>query len=174
MKILLALVLFFSISVFANEMTAHQFIDGKLNINMPTELDEMSDTILKKRYGEQKLPPQAAFSNKDHTVTFTVTQYPMQADKKSMRRIHNSLSKMLRSAHPKAKWKKDKVYNNSNTRMAVFEYEIQSVGQYHYYITYALPVNNTLVMLSFLTTDKKYKTKWVKLAKETFDTITIQ
>lgn len=174
MKTLSILVLFFSISVYSNEMTPHQFIDGKLSFNMPTELDKMSETILEKRYGEQKLPPTAAFSNKDNSVTFTVTQYPMKADKKSMRRIHNSLSKMLRSAHPKAKWKKDKVYNHSNTRVAVFEYEIQSVGQYHYYITYALPVNNTLVVLSFLTTNKKYKTKWVTRARETFDTIKIQ
>lgn len=80
---------------------------------------------------------------------------------------------MLRQANEKAKWKKDKVYNRFDTKVAVYEYETIAVGKYQYNLTYALPVNGKLTFISFITTEKKYKTKWVSLARESLDSINL-
>lgn len=174
MKLLLTLILVFTAVGIKAESNTYAFFDSALTISLPTDLDLMTESELNKNYSGQKLPPSSAFGNNDKSVTFTLTQYPMQADKKSMRRIQNALSGMLRKSNEKAKWKKDKVISQFDTKVAVFEYEIVSVGQYHYYLTYALPINNQLTMLTFLTTNKKYKTKWLTQIRESMETIIVK
>jgi hypothetical protein len=155
----------------AAETNTEHFFNDKLVIELSTEFKALSDSALNKRYGKQNNPPAFAFSDKDNSVSFTFTQYSTPADKKNMNRIHKSLSNILRKANDKARWKKDKVYNRLKTKVAVFEYEIRSIGKYQYNLTYVLPVEGKLTFISFITTDKKYKNKWLDLARESMDSI---
>lgn len=174
MKLLLPLILLFTTLSIKAESNTYAFFDNALTLSLPSDLNLMTEQELTKYYSGQKLPPSSAFANNDNSVTLTLTQYPMQADKKSMRKIQNALSGMLRKAHENAKWKKDKVINEFGTKVAIFEYEIETIGQYHYYLTYALPIKNQLTMLTFLTTEKKYKTKWLTQIRELMNTISIE
>ena len=153
------------------ENTAHQLLDEQLIIELPSELRAMSSTAIEKRYGNQTTPPSHVFNNKDKNVSFSVTQYPTPANKKAMNKIHKSISNMLRQANGQANWKKDKVYTRLGTKIAVYEYETKAIGKYQYNLTYALPVNQQLTFISFITTDKKYKSKWVTLARESLKSI---
>jgi len=155
----------------ASDSKPYQFFDEQLEITLPTELKPLSDNALKKRYGKQNVPPNFAFSDSKDSVSFTLTQYPTPAQKKDMKKIHKTISNMLRKASSKAKWKKDKVYKRLGTEIAVYEYEVNRVGKYQYNLTYALPVNDQLTLISFTTTDKKYKQKWLSLARESLDSI---
>lgn len=170
MKTLIVVLLLLSGYVQAGQ-TAHSLFDNQLKMVLPNELKQLSQLALNKRYREQKLPPDIAFSNKQQDVSFTFTQYPTPANKQSMRKIHKSLSDMLRAANPKASWKKDKVYNRFGTKVAVYEYETKGKSQYKYNLTYALPVNEQLTFITFVITDKKYKKKWLELARESFGSI---
>ena len=171
MKYLYMLFFLLSFSSMAAETNTEHFFNDKLVIELSTEFKALSDSALNKRYGKQNNPPAFAFSDKDNSVSFTFTQYSTPADKKNMNRIHKSLSNILRKANDKARWKKDKVYNRLKTKVAVFEYEIRSIGKYQYNLTYVLPVEGKLTFISFITTDKKYKNKWLDLARESMDSI---
>ncbi len=160
-----------SFIVHANETTAYNFFNNALNIEISTEFTELTSNALEKRYGKQTVPPAHAFSDNDNSVSFTFTQYTTPADKKSMNKIHKSISNMLRKASDTAKWKKDKVYTRLGTKIAVYEYEVSGIGKYQYNLTYALPVNGQLTFISFITTDKKHKKKWLTLARESLDSI---
>lgn len=170
MKILLAFLLFFGTCVQAAQ-TAHLLFHDKLTIHLPSELKPLSAAALSKRYGGQKLPPEYVFSNKEQDISFTFTRYPMVADKQNMRKIHKSISNMLRGANPKAKWKKDKIYSRFNTKVAVYEYETKGKNQFQYHLTYALPVDGKLTFITFVITDKKYKNRWLALARQSMDSI---
>lgn len=171
MKYFLALLFVIGFTANAIETNTHQFFDEKLVIELPTQLKPLTKSAMRKRYSQQSTPPAFAFNNKDKNVSFTFTQYTTPADKKSMKRVHNALSSMLRKANSSAQWKKDKVYNRLDTRIAVFEYETSAVGKYQYNLTYALPVNGKLTFISFITTEKKYKSKWLELARQSMDSI---
>ncbi len=171
MKELCFLLFLLSFTSQAAKTNSQHFFDDSLVIELSTEFKTLSESALNKRYGKQKIPPAFAFSNKDQSVSFTFTQYPTPADKKSMNKIHKSLSNMLRKSSDKARWKKDKVYSRLGTKVAVFEYEIKSIGKYQFNLTYALPVDGKLTFISFTTTDKKYKNKWLALARESMDSI---
>jgi len=171
MKTLYSILLFASFFTQATESNIHDFFDGTLSIALSTDLKKLSNSSLNRRYNKQKIPPAFAFSNKEKTVSFTFTKYSTPADKKSMNKIHKSISIMLRKSSDNAKWKKDKVYNRLGTKVAVYEYEIKAVAKYQYNLTYALPVNGQLTFISFITTDKKYKKKWLSLARESMDSI---
>lgn len=155
----------------AVELDRHSFFENALSIALPAELSQLSDKAINKHYGKQKVPPASAFSNKDQSVSFTFTQYSTPADKASMNKIHKSLSNMLRKSSGKAKWKKDKVYTRLGTKIAVYEYEVKGIGKYQYNLTYVMPVNGKLTFVSFITTDKKYKNKWLDLARDSFDSL---
>jgi len=174
MKLLYPILLIFAFSVHAADKATYTFFQNQLAIELSNELKPLSESALNKRYGSQKVPPAFAFSNKEQNVSFTFTQYPTPADKKSMKKIHQSVSSMLRKASGKAKWKKDKVYSRLGTKVAAYEYESKAVGKYQYNITYALPVNGQLTFISFVTTDSKYKKKWVSLARESMDSIQLE
>lgn len=171
MKLLYPLLFLFSFAAVGAETHKHNFFDDSLNIELPIELIQLSASALKKRYSKQKFPPAYAFSNKEQNVSFTFTQYATPANKKSMRKIHKSLSNMLRQANGEATWKKDKVYTRLGTRVAVYEYEVKGIGKYQYNLTFALPVNEQLTFVTFVTTEKKYKSKWLALARESLDSI---
>ncbi len=171
MKLLYPILFLFSFVIQAAETNSYTFFQNQLAIDLPTELKQLSKPVLHKRYGKQKTPPAFAFSNKEQNVSFTFTQYQTPADTKSMNKIHKSISNMLRKASGKAKWKKDKVYSKLGTKIAVYEYEIKTVGKYQYTITYALPINGLLTFISFVTTDNKYKKKWVNVARDSMNTI---
>ncbi|AZQ84890.1 hypothetical protein EKO29_13355 [Colwellia sp. Arc7-635] len=174
MKNLYFLLCLFSFTSMAAETSTEHFFNDKLVIELSTEFNALSDSALDKRYGKQKNPPAFAFSDKDKSVSFTFTQYSTPADKKSMNKIHKSLSNVLRKANDKARWKKDKVYSRLGTKVAVFEYEIKSIGKYQFNLTYVLPVDGKLTFISFTTTDKKYKNKWLALARESMDSIKLK
>lgn len=174
MKKLLVLLTFISAQAFASGVENHKLYGEKLSIDLPIQAQALSKKALKKRYGSKNAPPQYAFSNKDQNVSFTMTQYGTPADKKSMKKIHMQLSAMLHKANPNAKWKKDKTNNKFGTKVAIFEYEnAPRNGKYQYNITYAFPLDNKLTFLTFLTTEKKYKAKWVNLARESLATIAL-
>ena len=160
-----------TLPVKASEMSQHQFFDKKLSIELPNELKQLSEKALDKRYGKQSVPPSFAFSGGDNSISFTFTQYQTPANKGSMNKIHKSISNMLRKASGKASWKKDKVYTRLGTKIAVYEYEVKGIGKYQYNLTYALPVEGKLTFISFISTDKKYKNKWLSLARESLDSI---
>tara|TARA_R110000744_G_scaffold256548_5_gene372062 strand:+ start:2730 stop:3260 length:531 start_codon:yes stop_codon:yes gene_type:complete len=174
MKKFYFLLFLLSFTSLAAETNTQHFFNENLVIELSTEFRALSESDLNKRYGEQKNPPAYAFSDKDQSVSFTFTQYSTPADKKSMNKIHKSLSGMLRKANDKARWKKDKVYSRLGTKVAVFEYEIKSIGKYQYNLTYTLPVDGKLTLISFTTTDKKYKNKWLDLARESMDSIQLK
>lgn len=174
MKNFYLLLFFISVHLQAAETNTHKFFDETLTIELSTELTAMSSTTLEKRYGNQKTPPSYAFDNKNQTVSFTFTQYPTPANKQSMNKIHKYLSNMLRKSSESAKWKKDKVYTRLGTKIAIYEYETQGIGKYQYNLTYALPVKGKLTFISFITTDKKYKNKWVTLARESLDSLQLK
>lgn len=157
----------------ASDMESHAMYNGALTIQLPTELQQLTELTLNKRFGKQKTPPNYAFSDKDQNISFTFTQYSTPANKKNMNKIHKSLSSMLRKSSGKAKWKKDKVYTRLGTKIAIYEYEQPSIGKYQYNITHALPINGKLTFMSFITTDKKYKSKWVELARKSLDSIVL-
>jgi len=169
----LLLSMFFSGSILAGELSAYQFFNEKLNISLPNELKPLTPKALNKRYGKQSTPPNYAFEDSDNSVSFTFTRYSTPANKKSMNKIHKSISNMLRKASSSANWKKDKVYTRLGTKIAVYEYEVKGIGQYQYNLTYALPVDGQLTFISFITTDKKYKKKWLALARESLDSLTL-
>ncbi|OKY27880.1 MULTISPECIES: hypothetical protein [Thalassotalea] len=174
MKKLSPLLLILSFYLQAAETNTHKFFDETLLIKLSTELNAMSSTTLEKRYGNQKTPPSYGFDNKNQTVSFTFTQYPTPANKQSMNKIHKYISNMLRKSSEGANWKKDKVYTRLDTKIAVYEYETQGIGKYQYNLTYALPVNGKLTFISFITTDKKYKKKWLNLARESLDSLQLK
>lgn len=174
MKNLYLLLFLLSFTSMAAETNTERFFNDHLIIELSAEFKALSDSALDKRYGKQKNPPAFAFSDKDKSVSFTFTQYSTPADKKNMNKIHKSLSNILRKSNDKARWKKDKVYNRLKTKVAVFEYEIRSIGKYQYNLTYALPVDGKLTFISFTTTDKKYKNKWLALARESMDSIQLK
>ncbi|GLX85500.1 hypothetical protein tloyanaT_17520 [Thalassotalea loyana] len=163
----------FSFFGYANEGSQHNLYENKLLISLPSELKSLSSKAINKRYGKQKVPPNYAFSTKDKSVSFTFTQYPTPADKSNMKKIHQSVSAMLRASEPDAKWKKDKVYTRLNTRVGVYEYETKGMGKYQYKITYLLPIDGKLTFISFTTTNIKYKSKWVAHARESFENIVL-
>ncbi|MFD2164813.1 hypothetical protein ACFSJY_00910 [Thalassotalea euphylliae] len=163
-----------SVAAYAGNTTHYQFFENQLGIALPTELKQLSNNALNKRYGKQSVPPSFAFTDGDNSVSFTFTQYPTPASKKDMNKIHKSISNMLRKASGKASWKKDKVYTRLGTKIAVYEYETKGVGKYQYNLTYALPVNGQLTFISFITTDKKYKKKWLALARESLETLELE
>ncbi len=160
-----------SFVVQATEPDSQHFFDDQLVIELSTDFKALSSAALNKRYGQQSTPPAYAFSNKDQSVSFTFTQYPTPANKKSMNKIHKSLSTMLRKANDNAQWKKDKVYSRLGTKIAVFEYEVKAVGKYQFNLTYALPVGGKLTLISFTATNKKYKNKWLALARESLESM---
>lgn len=172
MKILLPLLLLLSTFAQASQ-TTYTFFESKLSIDLPTELKQLSPSALNKRYGSQKRPPTYAFSNKEKNVSFTFTRYLTPANKQSMRKNHKLLSNMLRAANPKASWKKDKIYTRLGTKIAVYEYEIKGKSniKYQYNLTFALPINGQLTFITFVTTQKKYKKKWLELARHSMDSI---
>ncbi len=174
MKALYPLLFLLSFFVQAAETNTHNFFQDKLSMELSTEQKQLSQLTINKRYGKQKIPPAYAFSNKEQNVSFTITQYQTPADKKSMRKIHKSLSIMLRKSSGKAQWKKDKVYTRLGTKVAVYEYESKGIGKYQYNITYALPVDGRLTLLTFITTDSKYKKKWVALARASMNSIQLK
>ena len=161
----------YGFNVKAAESNSQHFFDNQLVIELSTDFKSLSSAALNKRYGQQSTPPAYAFSNKDQSVSFTFTQYPTPANKKSMNKIHKTLSTMLRQSNDKAQWKKDKVYSRLGTKIAVFEYEVKAVGKYQFNLTYALPVAGKLTLISFTTTNKKYKNKWLSLARESLDSM---
>ena len=171
MKHIIAFIALFSASTLAFDDPAYQFYGNSFSMAVPNEAKQLTPKALNKRFGNKNAPPQYAFSNKERNVSFTVTQYASPANKKSMRKIQMQLSAMLHQANPKAKWKKDKTSNKFGTKVAIFEYETKAVGKYQYNITYALPVEDKLTLISFLITDKKYKNKWVELARTSFDSV---
>ena len=171
MKKIIALLLLVNVSAYAAETKDYQLYDEQLNISLHTDLKKQSKSTIKKRYAKQSVPPNYAFSNKDNNVTFTFTQYPTPAEKASMNKIHKAISNMLRKANDDASWKKDKVYTRLGTKIVVYEYETKGIGKYQYNITYALPIDGKLTFLSFVTTEKKYKKKWVGFARESLDSI---
>jgi hypothetical protein len=150
------------------------FFDDNLRIKLSSELLLLSDSTLKKRYGKQKTPPTYAFSDKDQHISFTFTRFPTPANTASMRKIHKSLSVLLRQSATKANWKKDKIYNRFDTKVAVFEYETNNVGKYQYKLTYALPIQGQLTLIAFTTTNKKYKNKWLDLARQSLNTMELE
>ena len=171
--LLATIALTLSITANAFEMDSYKFFDQQLTVELSTELKQLSQSAMKKQYGQQKVPPESAFKNKDQTVSFTFTQYPTPADKASMNKIHKSLSNMLRKSSGKAKWKKDKVYTRLGTKVAVYEYEKKGIGKYQYNMTYVLPVDGKLTFISFICTESKDKDKWLKLARESMDTLAL-
>lgn len=170
-SILIAISMLTSGITIAAEMENHNLFNDQLNLDIASELRQLSTSSIKKKYGKQQFPPAYVFSNKKHDVSFTITQYPNPADKASMKKIHQSISSILRKANQGASWKKDKIYSRLDTKVAVFEYETKAVGKYKYNITYALPVGGKLTFISFVTTEKKYKNKWVTIARKTMDSI---
>ncbi|WP_448551473.1 hypothetical protein [Thalassotalea montiporae] len=162
-----------SFSALASNTKSHAFFDEHLTLSLPTELKQLSAKAIRKRYGKQKVPPAFAFTGADNSVSFTFTQYPTPADKASMTKIHKSISNMLRKASGNAKWKKDKVYTRLGTKIAVYEYEVKGIGKYQYNLTYALPVDGKLTFISFTSTDKKYKDKWLTNARDSLDSISL-
>lgn len=169
--LLCSLLLLVNHNVLAEEKENHTLFKDNLTITLPSELKQLSKSGLKKHYGQQKVKPSAAFNNKDQTVSFTFTQYSTPADKASMNKIHKSLSNMLRKSSGKASWKKDKVYTRLGTKIAVYEYEVAGIGKYQYNLTYVLPVDGKLTFISFICTEKKYKTKWLEQARESLDSL---
>lgn len=170
MKFLYLLLFVVSFSSLANE-AKYSLLDDKLKLSISTELELLSEKVLKKRYGSQKLMPYAAFSDDKQSATITITQYATPADKSSMKKLRKAISNMLRKSTPDATWKKDKLNTAYGTKVGVFEYEINGVGKFAYNITYALPVNGQLTFVTFLTTNKKFKNKWRDVARETFESI---
>ncbi|NMP32600.1 hypothetical protein HII17_13620 [Thalassotalea sp. M1531] len=161
---------FFSFA-FANETNQYSFFNDSIAIELSSKLNQLSDSSIKKRYGKQQTPPTYAFEDNENSVSFTFTQYPTPANKSSMNKIHKSISNMLRKASDKASWKKDKVYTRLGTKIAVYEYEVKGIGKYQYNLTYALPIEGRLTFISFKTTNKKYKNKWLAVARESLDSI---
>jgi len=172
MKLIYALLITTSFFNFAND-NSYSTLNEKLQISVDSDFELLSNQTVMQRFAGKKLMPAVVFSNDEQSATITITQYSTPADKKSMRKLHAALSQMLKQAHPKATWKKDKVYNRLETRIGVYEYEIKAVGKYSYYMTYSFPVDNKLTLLTFLTTDSKAKTKWLTLAREAFDSLII-
>lgn len=173
MKTICLLIILFSFATQANELVSHKLYQKSLSIDLPSSVKPLSQKQINKRYSKQNNPPNFAFSDKNQTVSFTFTQYPTPASTQRMKKIHKSISNMLRKTLGKAKWKKDKTYRRYNTEIAVFEYETKGLGKYQYNITYALPLNEKLTFISFNTTEPKYKTKWVDLARESLNSIQI-
>ena len=171
----LAFLLYFlaCFAIQAADTKSYSFFNEALNIELSTDLTQLTSNALEKRYSKQTVPPAYAFSDKDNSVSFTFTMYATPADKKSMNKIHKSISNMLRKASGNAKWKKDKVYTRLGTKVAVYEYEVSGIGKYQYNLTYALPVSGQLTFISFITTDKKYKNKWLALARESLESIAL-
>lgn len=152
---------------------SHQFFDSALSIELPSDIKELSKKSIKKRYGHQATPPNYAFADRSNSVSFTFTQYATPAEKSNMTKIHKTLSNMLRKANGDASWKKDKTYTKLGTKVAVYEYEISGIGKYQYNVSYVLPVNGKLTFISFKTTEKKYKNKWLDEARQSFESITL-
>lgn len=163
--------LFVSFLTSAAETNTYHFFDDELEIALSTELKPLTNKTLNKRYGKQNVPPIYAFSDKDNIASFTFTQYSTPANTKNMNKIHKSISNMLRKSSGNASWKKDKVYTRLGTKIAVYEYEVKRVGKYQYNLTYALPINGKLTFISFITSDNKYKKKWLALARESLNAI---
>ena len=172
MKFLSVILFVVSFGSLADE-TKYSLLDDKLHLAISTELELLSEDLLLKRFGHQKVLPYAAFSDDEMSATFTITQFPTPANKQSMKKLRKAISNMLRKSNPKVEWKKDKLTSLSDTRAGIYEYESDGVGKYAYNITYALPVNDQLTFITFLTTNKKFKTKWRDIARNAFDSIEV-
>lgn len=166
-------ILFLLMSFFAqaDEQKDYNFFDNALTMTLSSDLKQLSATAIDKRYSRQANPPNYAFNNKDNNVTFTITQYPTPANKKSMNKIHKTISNMLRNSVGKVSWKKDKVYSRKGTKIAAYEYEKKAIGKYQYNLTYVLPINGRLTFIAFMTSEKKQKSKWLSIARESLDSL---
>jgi hypothetical protein len=174
MKKIIFLVLLSS-SLFSNaaEVTLHTLLNDGLEIELPNELNTLTQSRIINKYKGKKLIPLHEFSNKKAGVTFSFTALETPADRKSMKGIHKALSTMYRNAQPDAKWSKDKLNKKFGTKVAIFEYEVKGMNTTQYCLTYSFPVDGKLVLASFVSSNTKYKSKWKSLAKEAFQNIEI-
>jgi hypothetical protein len=171
LKLISILLVIVSFMGSAAEFNNYQFLNQQLSLQLDSGLRQMTDLELKKYYGKQKVMPQYAFTNADKNVTVTLTYYQTPASKKDMRKIHQALSALLRKANKTASWKKDKLVSQRDTKIAVYEYQKDGIGQYQYNITYAFPVAGKLAMMNFVCTEKKYIDYWRNSIRTTLKSI---
>ena len=155
------LALLFSVSTIASaEWDTKELLGGSVFIDIPKDLKLKVDTARK-----------ANLVNKSGLAKFSFNLTDTPADVKSMKAIHKVISEKYHQAYPKAKFTKDKTTNKFETKAFVIEFENKSVKSSVFQLIYGLPVNGKLLMVSFVSSEGKYKKKWKKIARSVFDTL---
>lgn len=163
----------FSFGAASDDFEVVDVLNEQLAIDLPVDLKRMTDGAIKSKYAGKKIIPLEAYENEKEGVSFAFNMIETAVDKKAMKKVHKSFSDMLHSIHPQAKWKKDKLNSKYGTKVAIYEFEIRGINKRQYQMIYAFPVNNKLVLVTFISTNSKYKSKWVTLARESFSSIDI-